>query len=48
VPPALLRHLRRELDIAAPDLVSLRALYARGRTVFEHQQQQAFECLGFQ
>ena len=30
VPPALLRHLGRELDISAPDLVSLRALYARG------------------
>ena len=31
VPPALLRHLGRELDISTPDLVSLRALYARGR-----------------
>jgi hypothetical protein len=47
VPPALLRHLGRELDIATPDLVSLRALYARGRTLFDHQQQ-ACECLGFQ
>jgi len=47
VPPALLRHLGRELDITAPDLVSLRALYARGRTLFDHQQQ-ACECLGFQ
>ncbi|MDM0071484.1 Tn3 family transposase [Variovorax sp. J31P207] len=46
VPPALLRHLGRELDIAAPDLVSLRALYARGRTLFDHQHQ-ACECLGF-
>lgn len=46
VPPALLRHLGRELDIAAPDLVSLRALHARGRTLFDHQQQ-ACECLGF-
>ena len=47
VPPALLRHLGCELDIAAPDLVSLRALYARGRTLLDHQQQ-ACECLGFQ
>ena len=46
VPAALLRHLGRELDIAAPDLVSLRALYARGRTLFDHQHQ-ACECLGF-
>ncbi|MDM0053746.1 Tn3 family transposase [Variovorax sp. J22R115] len=46
VPPALLHHLGRELDIAAPDLVSLRALYARGRTLFDHQHQ-ACECLGF-
>ena len=46
VPPALLRHLGRELDIPAPDLVSLRALYARGRTLFDHQHQ-ACECLGF-
>lgn len=47
VPPALLRHFGRELDISTPDLVSLRALYARGRTLFDHQQQ-ACECLGFQ
>ena len=47
VPPALLRHLGRELDISTPALVSLRALYARGRTLFDHQQQ-ACECLGFQ
>ena len=45
VPPALLRHLGRELDIAAPDLVSLRALHARGRTLFDDQHQ-ACECLG--
>jgi hypothetical protein len=47
VPPALLRHLGRELNIAAPDLASLRALYARGRTLFDHQHQ-ACECLGWQ
>lgn len=27
------------LDIETPDLASLRALYARGRTLFDHQQQ---------
>jgi hypothetical protein len=46
VPPALLRHLGSELDIATSDLASLRALYARGRTLFDHQHQ-ACECLGF-
>jgi len=46
VPAALLRHLGRELDLATPDLASLRALYARGRTLFDHQQQ-ACKCLGF-
>ena len=34
------------LDIETPDLASLRALYARGRTLFDHQQQ-ACEALGF-
>jgi hypothetical protein len=34
------------LDLEAPDLASLRALYARGRTLFDHQQQ-ACEALGF-
>ena len=46
VPTVLLAHLGRELSIAAPDLASVRALYARGRTLFDHQQQ-ACECLGF-
>lgn len=46
VPASLLAHLGRELSIAAPDLASVRALYARGRTLFDHQQQ-ACECLGF-
>ena len=46
VPASLLAHLGRELDIAAPELASVRALYARGRTLFDHQQQ-ACECLGF-
>ena len=46
VPGVLQAHLSRELGIAAPDLASVRALYARGRTLFDHQQQ-ACECLGF-
>ena len=32
VPPVLLRHLGQMLGITTPDLASLRALYARGRT----------------
>ena len=39
VPPVLLRHLGQMLGITTPDLASLRALYARGRTLFDHQQQ---------
>lgn len=46
VPSALLRHLGQTLGIQTPDLASLRALYARGRTLFDHQQQ-ACEVLGF-
>ena len=46
VPAALLRHLGQMLDIETPDLASLRALYTRGRTLFDHQQQ-ACEVLGF-
>jgi TnpA family transposase len=46
VPALLLRHLGQMLDLEAPDLASLRALYARGRTLFDHQQQ-ACEVLGF-
>jgi len=42
----LLRHLGQMLGITTPDLASLRALYARGRTLFDHQQQ-ACEALGF-
>lgn len=38
VPAALLRHLGQPLGIQTPDLASLRALYARGRTLFDHQQ----------
>ena len=35
VPAALRRHLGQTLDIETPDLASLRALYTRGRTLFE-------------
>ena len=46
VPAVLLRHLGSVLGIETPELASLRALYARGRTLFDHQQQ-ACEVLGF-
>jgi Domain of unknown function (DUF4158) len=46
VPAGLLRHLGHTLEIATPDVASLRALYTRGRTLFDHQQQ-ACEVLGF-
>lgn len=46
VPPALWRHLGTQFEIAAPDLASLRALYRRSKTLFEHQQL-ACEALGF-
>ena len=38
VPSALWRHLGQELGVAAPELASLKALYGRGRTLFDHQQ----------
>lgn len=46
VPPALWRHLGAELGIEAPQIASLRAMYGRGRTLFDHQQV-ACEALGF-
>jgi hypothetical protein len=36
VPPALWRHLGSELGVDAPEIASLRALYGRGRTLFDH------------
>jgi len=45
VPTALLHHLSQTLDITTPELASLRTLYGRGRTLFDHQQQ-ACEVLG--
>src|ERR1700735_5560805 len=46
VPPALWRHLGEQLGVAAPDLASLRSMYQRRRTLFEHQEG-ACETLGF-
>ena len=37
VPPALWHHLGRHFGVAAPDLASLRALYRRRQTLFDHQ-----------
>jgi hypothetical protein len=38
LPVVLLRPLGKELGIPVPDIASLRALYRRRRTLFEHQQ----------
>ena len=46
VPPALWQHPGKPFDVAAPDLASLRAMYRRRRTLFEHQEV-ACETLGF-
>jgi hypothetical protein len=37
IPPPVLAHLGTELGIAPPRLASIRALYRRRRTLFEHQ-----------
>jgi TnpA family transposase len=37
IPPQVLAHLGAELGIAPPRLASIRALYRRHRTLFEHQ-----------
>jgi len=46
LPVVLLRHLGKELGIPVPDVASLRALYRRRSTLFEHQQL-ACRALGF-
>ena len=46
MPPLLWRHLGAQFAVAAPDLASLRAMYRRRRTLFEHQEL-ACETLGF-
>ena len=46
LPIAVLRHLSSELKITTPDLTSLRALYRRRSTLYEHQAWAA-DLLGF-
>jgi len=46
VPPALWRHLGEQFGMPAPDLASLRSMYQRRRTLFDHQEV-ACETLGF-
>ena len=46
MPPPLWRHLGEQLGVTAPDLASLKGLYRRHRTLFEHQDL-ACEVLGF-
>ena len=46
VPPALWRHLGSQFGVQAPDLASLRAMYRRHRTLYEHQEL-ACAALGF-
>ncbi len=46
VPVALWRHLSEDLGIATPDVASLRTLYGREKTLFDHQQL-ACTILGF-
>ncbi len=46
VPAPLWRHLGEQFGVAAPDLASLRSMYHRRRTLFEHQEV-ACETLGF-
>ena len=46
VPGNLWRHLGAQVNVTAPDLASLRALYHRGRTLYDHQLC-ACDLLGF-
>jgi hypothetical protein len=46
LPRKLLTHVGRELEMDVPSITSLRALYSRRSTLFEHQQWAA-EMLGF-
>ena len=46
IPTALLRHLGKHLAIGTPDIASLRRLYRRRRTLYEHQTWAA-RMLGF-
>ena len=38
VPASLWIHLGKELGVTPPELASLKAMYSRGRTFFDHQQ----------
>src|ERR1019366_243399 len=46
VPPAPWKHLGSQFGAQAPDLASLRAMYRRHRTLYDHQEL-ACEALGF-
>ena len=46
VPAAVLKHLGLQLRLTPPRLASIRALYRRQRTLFDHQRV-AIEVLGF-
>ena len=46
VPLNLWRHLSEELGISTPDVASMRTLYGREKTLFDHQQL-ACTILGF-
>jgi hypothetical protein len=46
VPASLWAHLGKELAVRPPDVASLKAMYDRGRTLFDHRQL-AQETLGF-
>jgi TnpA family transposase len=46
LPPPVLKHLSPELHIATPELASLRTLYGRHRTLYDHQSW-AIQCLHF-
>jgi hypothetical protein len=46
VPASLWAHLGKEIGVTPPEVASLRAMYGRGRTLFDHQQM-AQETLGF-
>ena len=47
LPVAVIAKVKRELDIRGPDLASMRTLYSRRRTLFEHQRWAA-KVAGFQ
>jgi len=46
LPAAVLEHLGRQFDLAVPQLASIRGLYRRRRTLFDHQHV-AMAALGF-